>query len=566
MLFRVVGLARITHDRYGVGHPNEGSLSATDFRLLRRPLSWKLFERRISHVGNAVSSAHNQERNLSVYDLVTLLRGDLVHPTAATKHGPPVIEAIFTFEDPQPRSVFFAYRGSHIDGHSSIAEACAEGAAVVVVEDRAAIPENCYGIVVPYARRAVGTVAAELYGRPTGRIASIGITGTNGKTTTHWLVSHALRILGSRCLRIGTLGIDDGSEAYQSIQAMTTPPAPIIQAALAKAVSRAIPYCAFEVSSHGLALFRVSDVRFSIAVFTNLSEDHLDFHRDVEDYFQVKSSLFHGLQASDERSAGLAVINADDAHGRRLQAMCTEWGVPVFSFGKDATCDLRLKGVKHERAGLHLTFQYQDGSYVASPALFGTYNGYNFAAALSVLLALGYSATEAIAALEQSPGVPGRLEPVLAGDRRIFVDYAHTPDGLRNVLATLRALPHEKLWLVFGCGGDRDPGRRAGMGAVAAEYVDEIVISTDNPRSEDPEKIAQDILKSGCTARHIELDRAKAIQYAVEHMGEDDILLLAGKGHETYQLVGGEVFPFSDREQAELAFGAMNLQNVIGVT
>jgi UDP-N-acetylmuramoyl-L-alanyl-D-glutamate--2,6-diaminopimelate ligase len=453
-----------------------------------------------------------------------------------------------------PGFVFVALEGERADGHRFIEDAIARGA-VVVVSERPPQPavegRKLTWVQTPDARKAAGAMAAKARGEPAKKMDLVGITGTNGKTTSAYLVDGVISLLAPPSAMLGTVvaRIGDRSEPTHH----TTPEAPDLQEFLARAVEAGCRYGALEVSSHGLALSRLEGSEFQVAVFTNLSRDHLDFHRDMESYFEAKRLLFTRYL----RPGGRAVVAIDDNYGERLASTIT---AETTSFGFSPAADLAVVSVEASLAGTRLTFR--DGSAtreVRSP-LVGRYNALNLLGAFAAVRALGFSSEEALRALALASGAPGRFEIVpVPRPFGVVVDYAHTDDALRKLLEAARPLTRGKLWVVFGCGGERDRTKRPLMGMVAARLADRVVVTSDNPRGEDPEAIVREILlgtKEQPATIQVEVDRRKAIAYALERADAGDLVVIAGKGHEPYQIVGDRVLDFDDRIVVREVLGA----------
>ena len=436
-------------------------------------------------------------------------------------------------KDMRPGWLFFAVPGEHRDGHEHAAEAVAGGASVVVVERP--LGTGATEVVVPSVREAMGPVAGSFYGRPSDEMVVIGVTGTNGKTTITYLLERIFRAAGMVPGMIGTTGIHiDGRVVAQD---RTTPEAPDLHRRLAEMRDLGVGGVAMEVSSHGLHQRRVGGIRFSCAVFTNLSQDHLDYHGTIEEYFRAKASLF-----TPERSAR-AAINHDSPEGRTLVGR-----IPTLTFGRAEGADLRAEDVEVGPTGISFRV---DGLAVHSP-LRGEFNVSNCLAALAASRQVGIADAHAARGIAELRGVPGRMEPVEAGQPfEVLVDYAHTPDSLDNVLRAARPLAGEhRVIAVFGCGGDRDRGKRPLMGEAATRLADLSVLTSDNPRSEDPEAIVREIetgARSGGGRYAVEVDRRRAIRVSLEEAGPGDVVIIAGKGHETGQELADRTIPFDDR-------------------
>jgi UDP-N-acetylmuramoyl-L-alanyl-D-glutamate--2,6-diaminopimelate ligase len=439
-------------------------------------------------------------------------------------------------------TLFCAVRGTHGDGHVFLRDAAAAGAVAALVEsaDPALVIQQ---LVVCDTRLAAAYAAAEFYDDPWTSLQLIGITGTNGKTTSAALLRHLLSQRGPTA-SIGTLGVvrADGKVAPGS-EGLTTP-GPIEMAAwLHGLAAEGVRAVAMEVSSHALHQSRVAAARFAAALFTNLSRDHLDYHGSLEAYRAAKLRLLELIEPP-----GAAVLNADDPGwtGARAPAGCR-----TLTFGIARSADVRAERVRLGADGMRFTLCTPDGHAEVTLPLYGDFNVSNALGAAAVLWSLGWHPGEIAAGLATLPQVPGRLErvPMPAGRATVLIDFAHTPDALERALAALRPLVRGRLFVVFGAGGDRDPGKRPEMGRVAAAGADVVVVTSDNPRTERPERIADDIERGmGHAPRLRVLDRREAIRRALEESGGDDVVLLAGKGHETYQLWGTERRRFDERE------------------
>ena len=369
----------------------------------------------------------------------------------------------------------------------------------------------------------------------------VGITGTNGKTTTAFLVDGLLSRLNPPAAMMGTVVAKIAARTWPTLH--TTPEAPTLQDFLAEALEAGCGYGALEVSSHGLQLLRLEGTEFAVAVFTNLSRDHLDFHRDMEDYFLNKRKLFTRYL----RPTGTAVVCIDDAYGERL---ASELSSRVLTYGLSDTADISIREVDASLARTRLVFREGQVSHEITSPLLGRYNAHNLVAAFACVRALGFATEEVLETIEQIAGAPGRFERVDVGlPFDIVVDYAHTDDALRKVLEAARPLTRGKLWVVFGCGGERDRTKRPLMGDVAARLADRVVLTSDNPRGEDPVAIIGEIqLGVKDAAVETEPDRRRAIALALAGATRGDLIVIAGKGHEPYQIVGDDVLTFDDRD------------------
>jgi len=450
--------------------------------------------------------------------------------------------------------IFVALRGLNADGADFAPAAVASGAAAIVAEREPPVPQAVPWIVVKDARMALAWMAAEFFGHPSRQMQVIGITGTNGKTTTSYLVSSIFEAAGIRCGLMGTVLYRTGKREF--VATRTTPEAPELQELMREMVDAGCGACAMEVSSHALALRRADAIQFAGGVFTNLTRDHLDFHADMEDYFSAKRRLFELLP-----NEAPAAINVDDPRGQSIVDIVKRPVTYAVSRAADVTpgpLTLSLDGVDFEAR------TPQGTVHVRSP-LVGRPNVYNILAAISVTVAAGAPLEAVERGLSQLAGVPGRFQRASssADDIGVMVDYAHTDDALRNLLETARPLARRKLITVFGAGGDRDRTKRPLMGMVAARLSDVVVLTSDNPRSEDPQRIIDEVnlgAQPETRQRDVDVltvvDRREAILRAVSLATPGDLVLIAGKGHEKYQEAGGRTLPFDDVAVAQEALEA----------
>ncbi|MDK2820674.1 MAG: UDP-N-acetylmuramoyl-L-alanyl-D-glutamate--2,6-diaminopimelate ligase [Clostridia bacterium] len=443
--------------------------------------------------------------------------------------------------------LFVAIKGYKTDGHLFIDDALKRGAVAVVIEQEVDLPGGTSWVQVSNSRRVLGHLAARFFGYPGQELRIIGVTGTNGKTTTTNLIQTVLEASGRSTGLIGTIGNRLGGKTLPSER--TTPESLDLQLLLRQIVDLKGQATVMEVSSHALALHRLEGTEFDVAVFTNLTQDHLDFHQNMEDYFKSKASLFEKLNEG-KKEGKYAIINADDPYGKRLVDLTS---VPVVTYGCSPTCQIHATDIELKADGSSCRVIWPKGEIKLELKLTGRFNIYNALAAFAVALQEGIDPMNAAKALESVKGVPGRLEQVNRGQPfTVLVDYAHTPDGLENVLEVARQVKTGKLISVFGCGGDRDKGKRPLMGQVAAKLSDFSIITSDNPRSEDPEAIIEDIIpgiKAINGAKYqIVVDRRQAIATALNIAKPGDIVVIAGKGHETYQIVKNKTLPFDDRK------------------
>jgi UDP-N-acetylmuramoyl-L-alanyl-D-glutamate--2,6-diaminopimelate ligase len=469
----------------------------------------------------------------------------------------------------QSGGLFFALRGCAADGHRFIETAVRNGAAALVVEDDSAVPARIPYAKVTDTRLAMSLMAALFYGNTTDRLPLIGITGTNGKTTTSYIIEAILEEAGIPAALLGTVSYRFRDKAFPAPH--TTPESVDLHQLLREMVDLGAKGVVMEVSSHALEQHRVDGCRFDVGVFTNLTRDHLDYHRDMESYLASKKRLFSELLRPDEvKQRRRAVVNFDDPYGRQVagQASC-----PVLTYGMNAAGRVTARDVRFSVAGISGLLVTPRGEAAFSSRLPGRFNLYNILAAAAAGVALELPLAAICRGIERHKKVPGRLEMV-ENDRGValFVDYAHTADALDNVLRTLSELATGRIITVFGCGGDRDRGKRPMMGEVAGRQSDLSIVTSDNPRTEDPAAIMAAIrsgilhcgireygvkeLAGGFARKGFVLveSRREAIRLAVRLARPDDIILLAGKGHEEYQIIGTERFYFDDREEAAKAF------------
>jgi UDP-N-acetylmuramoyl-L-alanyl-D-glutamate--2,6-diaminopimelate ligase len=447
--------------------------------------------------------------------------------------APEIREIAYDSRRVLPETLFVCVPGGRADGHDHAQAAVERGAVALVVER--ALPLLVPQVVVRDARAAMGPLAARFFGDPTAALRVVGVTGTNGKTTTAFLAQGILERAGLRCGLLGT--VEQRVGGHVEPVERTTPEAIDLQRTFRRMVDAGDHACAMEVSSHALALGRVDGVRFAAVAFTNLSQDHLDFHADMDDYFAAKARLFDGRCPR--------AVNVDDVHGRRLGHELSFGAPPADVHALDVR--LRADGTRFRLSTPHGVVQ------VRSP-LVGAFNVANALAAASLAVLLEVPVDTIARGIEAVRGVPGRMERVEAGQPfTVLVDYAHTPDALRRVLETARGLSEGRLHVVFGCGGDRDRAKRPQMGRVAAALADRVVVTSDNPRSEDPDAIVAEILAGIDTPVEVEVDRRAAIRRAVAAAAAGDVVVIAGKGHEQGQDVGGVVSPFDDRTVAREA-------------
>jgi UDP-N-acetylmuramoyl-L-alanyl-D-glutamate--2,6-diaminopimelate ligase len=446
-----------------------------------------------------------------------------------------------------PGFLFAALSGSKADGAAFIADALAKGASAILASPGVSLPEGAKAILIQdeNPRRRLALLAARFHGRQPENI--VAVTGTNGKTSTVSFVRHIWSKLGRQAASMGTLGVV--APNYVDPESLTTPDPVTLHETLARLSDQGVSHLAMEASSHGLDQCRLDGVRISAAAFTNLTRDHLDYHGGMEAYFQAKARLFTEVLTT----GGTAVLNADSPEFERLAALARAKGHHIIDFGRNASA-LTLGEVRLIEHGQIVDVAILGLRRTVKLPLAGDFQVMNALAALGLAIASGEHPEKAMEALETLEGVPGRLQlaATLASGASVYVDYAHTPDALENVLSALRPHTAKRLIVVFGCGGDRDAGKRPQMGALAARLADHVIVTDDNPRSEEPALIRSQILAACPGAIEIG-DRKAAIRKAVGELEAGDVLVLAGKGHERGQIVKGVVHPFDDAEQARLA-------------
>ena len=464
----------------------------------------------------------------------------------------------------RPGSVFVAIQGTQQDGHDFVNQAFAQGATAVVVEEGClqsapaeASPAVSALIHVNNSRKALGLMASQLYGNPSQHLKMVGVTGTNGKTTVTHLAKSLLETQGHQVGLLGTVGYVYGKER---LEASHTTPAPVqLQEMLREMVRAGTDVGVLEVSSHALALDRIAGCEFDIVVFTNLTQDHLDFHQTMERYFQSKLHLFTDYVADGQKSGSKrALVNADDPWAPLILQQCR---IPVWTFGIHSKADIQAEAIQLGMNGTQFVVTSPLGRMTITSQLVGEHNVSNMLAAIGIGLEMGMTPIRIEQVLESFTNVPGRFERIQENqDFTVVVDYAHTDDALQRLLDAAQTVKQGRIITVFGCGGDRDRGKRSKMGQVAVRNSDLVIVTSDNPRTEDPQAILSDIEKGiealpseeRCPYQTIS-DRAEAIQSAIEAGTSGDLVLIAGKGHEDYQILGTQKVHFDDREEARKA-------------
>ena len=463
----------------------------------------------------------------------------------------------------KPGMVFVAVQGERVDGHRFLPQVLKAGVAAVVVqqpEASGAIP----AIRVKDSRKVLGLLGSRFHGDPSSRLRMVGVTGTNGKTTITYLSKAVLESAGRKVGLIGTVAYQIGEERLPASH--TTPGALELQALLSRMVSAGMDVAVMEVSSHALALDRTVGCEYDVAVFTNLTQDHLDFHRDMEDYFSAKLRLFTGLAGGGRKPSKRAIVNADDPWSDRIRKVTV---APLWTYGMKGPADLRAEDLRLSASGTTFAVATPHGRAKVESRLVGEHNVYNALAAIGIGLQEGLSLDTVCQGIASVCNVPGRFERVEAGQPfTVVVDYAHTEDALVRLLSAAQALKPGRIITVFGCGGDRDRTKRPKMGRAAVERSDVVVLTSDNPRTEDPQAILTEVeagVKEALRHRsqvryHLIADRREAIKVAVQEARAGEMVLIAGKGHEDYQIIGTTKHHFDDREVAREAI--LNLQSV----
>lgn len=443
-------------------------------------------------------------------------------------------------------SLFVCIKGYTVDGHNFIETAMKQGATAFLIEDDVEMVEGYTYIKVESTRTDMAKVAAVFYNNPTKELSVLGVTGTNGKTSITTFLRETLELAGKKSGLVGTISIDNGEEVIVSKN--TTPESMELQQHFRTMLNSGCDYCAMEVSSHSLCLGRVDETEYEIGVFTNLTPDHLDFHKDLDDYRKAKEMLFYKTTKAN-------VINIDDEGGQKIVESIKDLKTPLYTYAIDNEADFMAKDIKITASGVSyrlVTPTYEEDIFVPVP---GKFTVYNTLAVIATAYLLGIDKDIIKESLKNTKGVPGRFEAV-QNDKgiHVIIDYAHTPDALENVINTARGFATNRIITVFGCGGDRDDTKRPIMGSIAEKLSDIAVLTSDNPRTEDPNKIIEDVLKGMKNDNYkVITDRREAIVEAVKLAEKDDIILIAGKGHEDYQIIGREKIHFDDKEEARKA-------------
>ncbi|MBU0991640.1 MAG: UDP-N-acetylmuramoyl-L-alanyl-D-glutamate--2,6-diaminopimelate ligase [Proteobacteria bacterium] len=502
-------------------------------------------------------------KNLTVLSPLPLTRGNGRTGKISFKTDPEILSVHSRAQDVQKGGLFVAVEGFSADGHDFIEEAQKNGAVAVITQKP--VQTDILTICVENTRKALSEISAEFYGHPSKDLVVIGVTGTNGKTTTVSMIEAMLLCAGYQTGVIGTIDYHYLGKAFPNPN--TTPESLNLQRILSEMRAQDVTHVIMEVSSHAISLSRVDHCFFDICIFTNLSQDHLDFHKDMESYFFCKKRLFTDfLVNGPKKNRAKAVINIKDLYGKTLPP---DIKVPVISTGNTEGSNIRSDEIVFGISGISGKIITEDGSFNFQSKAVGSHNLENIMNAAGTGMALGLSSDIIQSGISAFTSVPGRLETVASlSGRSVFVDYAHTPDALEKVLTVLKPLVNKRLITVFGCGGDRDKKKRPMMGEISTELSDLSIITSDNPRTEEPKDIIEDIL-SGITPKKclryftetisstfiekgylVEPDRKTAIRLAVNISTTGDTVIIAGKGHETYQIIGKKTYPFDDRIEA----------------
>lgn len=449
-------------------------------------------------------------------------------------------------------TLFVCIKGYSTDGHSFIKTAYNQGTRVFLIQDDVEFIEGCTFIKVENTRESMAVVSANLNENPTKKLTVLGVTGTNGKTSISTFLKELLTLNNSKVGLVGTIAIDNGKEIIESKN--TTPESADLQKHFKTMLDSGCDYCAMEVSSHSLMLNRVDATEFNIGIFTNLTPDHLDFHKNLDEYRKAKELLFHKTTKAN-------IINIDDEGGRKIINDISNLKTPLYTYGIENKADFMAKNIVINASGTSYTLvtpTYEAEIFIPVP---GKFTVYNTLAVVATCYLLNISIDVIKEGLAKTKGVPGRFETI-QNDKgiHVIIDYAHTPDALENVINTAKGFATNRVITVFGCGGDRDNSKRPMMGKIADELSDIAILTSDNPRTEDPNEIIRQVLNGMSSDKYeVIIDRKEAIKRAIEIAQKDDIIIIAGKGHENYQIIGTEKFHFDDKE---IASEFLNLSNL----
>ena len=456
----------------------------------------------------------------------------------------------------QEGSLFICLVGATVDAHTFVDKAVEDGAVAIIASKPVTVPDHVAVLYVEDTRQALQDAVPFFYDYPASKMRMIGVTGTNGKTTTTHIIAHLLRSQGYTVGVIGTVHILIDDQSYPIHN--TTPDVADLQQILQQMVDAGVTHCIMEVSSHALALGRTAGVEYDTAVFTNLTQDHLDFHKTFDNYLAAKATLFKQVSASYQVKEGKgAVINVDDAYGQAIVNVTT---APMITYSTEGKGTMNASNLSVTAKSSEFTLTYGEESYTIQTKIAGLFNVYNTLAAVGACVYEGLTMDDIVKGLRTFTAVPGRFELIEEGqDFAVVVDYAHTPDGLENILQTAKKIVENRILVVFGCGGDRDATKRPIMGRIAAQYGDRVFVTSDNPRTEDPVQIVKDVevgvkegLRDGVDYDVI-VDRREAIFAAIAEAKAGDVVIIAGKGHEDYQILKEETIHFDDREVAREA-------------
>lgn len=447
-------------------------------------------------------------------------------------------------------SIFFAIDGFKVDGHKFILEVLSKGVAAIVMQRGKIYPDEIFThsgsikIVVEDTRKALAEFSNVFYGEPSKKINLIGITGTKGKSTTAFFIKNVFETAGNKCGLIGTIANYIGNKEIQT--SLTTPQSNELNFLFSEMLKENCSTCVMEVSSHALHLNRVDSMKFNGAILTNITSDHMDYHKTFEHYFNSKKILFDML---DEN--GIAIVNTDDESGLKIVSVCK---ANIISYGTNKNCDVRIDNIDFDLDGTKFNLIWKGNTYKAQTDLVGHFNAYNATSAFAIAIANGIKPEVAIEGIKTTPQVPGRFEVVSAKNKKAIIDYSHTSDSLKQALTAVRHIVKGKrsIYTVFGCGGDRDKTKRPVMGEIASEMSDRVYVTSDNPRTEDPFIIIDEILHGIKKNNYrVNENREEAIRSAIFESDDDAVILIAGKGHENYQDVNGVKKHFSDKEIAQ---------------
>ena len=456
----------------------------------------------------------------------------------------------------QEGSLFICLVGATVDAHTFVDKAVEDGAVAIIASKPVTVPDHVSVLYVEDTRQALQDAVPFFYDYPASKMRMIGVTGTNGKTTTTHIIAHLLRSQGYTVGVIGTVHILIDDQSYPIHN--TTPDVADLQQILQQMVDAGVTHCIMEVSSHALALGRTAGVEYDTAVFTNLTQDHLDFHKTFDNYLAAKATLFKQVSASYQVKEGKgAVINVDDAYGQAIVDVTT---APMITYSTEDKGTMNASNLSVTAKSSEFTLTYGEASYTIQTKIAGLFNVYNTLAAVGACVYEGLTMDDIVKGLRTFTAVPGRFELIEEGQEfAVVVDYAHTPDGLENILQTAKKIVENRILVVFGCGGDRDATKRPIMGRIAAQYGDRVFVTSDNPRTEDPVQIVKDVevgvkegLRDGVDYDVI-VDRREAIFGAIAEAKAGDVVIIAGKGHEDYQILKDETIHFDDREVAREA-------------